>query len=342
MKLKEFLVRLIISFALFGLIIINLLIYKSHTEQIIMLSEFNQNKFVSSLDEIESYNDFFPNLSVTALPLKAMKALYYLKADKTQKALDFLYPSIKDNPYIKFSEYNLGVAYNALGVKDSARKYFKEAYYGIPGNLLHSSSYMKIMIEDENDTEVKKIFNKTSHIDHYINWYQYLAYESNLIHDDSLYKAKNTYRVDSLVKIAKKRFDLKQFEQIEQVVLFGSKAVIRANEISEKAQNYFDDGKLNDAEKSYRDAITILPNEFSNYENLALVLIDKKNFLEAIEILNEMEKNTNHKKNGKSDYLKGICYYQLGEIEEACKYFNISYKNFGNIDGGKLLNQICK
>ena len=342
MKLKEFLVKLTISIALFGLIITNYLIYKSHTEQIIMLSEFNQNKFISSLEEIKNYNDCFPNLSVTALPLKAMKALYFLKADKAQEALNLLYPSIKDNPYIKFSEYNLGVAYNALGVKDSARKYFKESYYGIPGNLLHSSSYMKSMIEDKNEREVKKIFKKTSHIDHYINWYRYLAYESNLIHDDSIYKSENINRVDSLVKIAKENFDLKQFDQIEQVVLFGGKAVVKANEISEKAQNYFDDGKLDEAEKSYRDAIIILPNEFSNYENLSLVLIEKENFLEAIEVINDMEKKTNHKKNGKSDYLRGICYYQLGEIAEACKFFDISYNSFGNVNGGKLLKQICK
>ena len=90
--------KLILMLGLFLLILINLWIYKSHTEQIIMLSEFNQNKFYSKLDEVDKFNDFFPNISVTALPLKSMKALYFLKAGDYEKAFDLLYGAIDDNP----------------------------------------------------------------------------------------------------------------------------------------------------------------------------------------------------------------------------------------------------
>ena len=86
----------------------------------------------------------------------------------------------------------------------------------------------------------------------------------------------------------------------------------------------------------------LIPNEFSNYENLALVLIDRELFQEAINQLNLMEQISNYDKDGKSHYLKGICYYKMGNNEKACFNFNISYNEFKNNDGGTLLRQICK
>ena len=55
-----------------------------------------------------------------------------------------------------------------------------------------------------------------------------------------------------------------------------------------------------------------------------------------------MEQISNYDKDGKSHYLKGICYYKMGNNEKACFNFNISYNEFKNNDGGTLLRQICK
>lgn len=339
---RQLISKFILLLGLFSLILTNLWIYKSHTEQIIMLSEFNQNNFGSKLEEVDKFNDFFPNLSVTALPLKSMKALYFLKAGDYEKAFDLLYGAIDDNPSIKFTEYNLGVAYNGLGVEDSARHYYKKAFYGLPGNLLHNSAYLKQVINDDNRNEIEKVFKMTSHIDHYINWYQYLSYHSNKMNKDSIYRQENFNRIDSLVGLSKELFGRNEFKQIEQVVLYGGDKVIKSNEIIEKAKENFDKGELILADSLYREAIKLVPNEFSNYENLALVLIDRELFQEAIDQLNLMEQMSNYDKDGKSNYLKGICYYKMGNNVKACLNFNISYNEFKNNDGGTLLRQICK
>ena len=58
-------------------IVIHILSFQSLKQQGVLLYEFNSGKFNLSLSQLEEIEDDFPNLTETAMPIKAMKARYF-------------------------------------------------------------------------------------------------------------------------------------------------------------------------------------------------------------------------------------------------------------------------
>ena len=58
-------------------IIIHILSYQSLTQQGRLLYEFNNGDYKLTLAELDQIEDDFPNLTETAMPIKAMKARYF-------------------------------------------------------------------------------------------------------------------------------------------------------------------------------------------------------------------------------------------------------------------------
>ena len=69
-----------------------------------MLYEFNNATYNLTLAELDEIEDDFPNLTETAMPIKAMKARYFYLNNQKEKAHQYALLGAKDNPQIFFGE----------------------------------------------------------------------------------------------------------------------------------------------------------------------------------------------------------------------------------------------
>ena len=67
---------------LLGSVFVSLKNFLSLREQTILTQEFNSGKWKLEWDDVKSFNDKFPSISATTLPLKTVKAYYLIKAEK--------------------------------------------------------------------------------------------------------------------------------------------------------------------------------------------------------------------------------------------------------------------
>ena len=98
-------------------IVIHILSFQSLKQQGVLLYEFNSGKFNLSLSQLEEIEDDFPNLTETAMPIKAMKARYFYLNNLKEKAHEYAQLGSKDNPQIYFGE-NLRAQFFSTRTKD--------------------------------------------------------------------------------------------------------------------------------------------------------------------------------------------------------------------------------
>ena len=93
-------------------IFINIKVFKSNLYQAYLLYDYNNEKFMVP-NEIysEKLDDDFPNLTFTALPMKVLKARYYIELDSLKIAKSLLFQAMNDNPYLMASEEMLSRIY---------------------------------------------------------------------------------------------------------------------------------------------------------------------------------------------------------------------------------------
>ena len=132
-------------------------VYKSLKAQMIILQDFNSNQYNIPLNQIESFIPSIPNITVTTIPMDAIKARYYFHYNKYDKALEHLEISKKQNPYLMYSELLMSQVNLAKGNILESKKYAKKAFFNLPNNNLHTSHYLQLLIE----TGDKDAFNET-------------------------------------------------------------------------------------------------------------------------------------------------------------------------------------
>ena len=74
--------------------------YQSLKGQMFLLRDFNSSKYTVMMDKIDNITPDIPNITVTTIPMKSIKARYYFNANKYDKALELLDEGIPANPYL--------------------------------------------------------------------------------------------------------------------------------------------------------------------------------------------------------------------------------------------------
>ena len=96
-------------------------LYDSSRFQAFMMADFNTGNYNTPYEIYgEKLDDNYPNISLTALPIKFLKARYFLETDSLDQAKRLLFESIKANPYIKGPETLLSQLYFKEEKYDSA------------------------------------------------------------------------------------------------------------------------------------------------------------------------------------------------------------------------------
>ena len=155
---QRILLGLILTILLPGLAV-HVISYISLTKQGLLLYEFNNAKYNLTRAQLDEISHDFPNLTETAMPIKAMKARYYYLQGNREEAFEMIEQGAKDNPQIYFSE-NLKAQFFFNESKiDSAYIYAKKAFDGLPNNMPHYDMYMKTLVAKKEVSAIDEAFN---------------------------------------------------------------------------------------------------------------------------------------------------------------------------------------
>ncbi len=278
-----------VTFSVFFIMLIsatyvNIRVYNSSVEQLNLFRDFNLNSFDDSIEEIDSYEDKLPNITVTTFPIKSLKALYYYSNGDTINAIKILKDNIKmnENPFIGLNEAKLSKIYNDQREYDSAYKYGKIAYSKIQNNLAHVGNYFQSIIgSNSNLEEAKLLFNDSKNFDHQQLWSSYVTLS---------YKNSETFNIDStksITSIAREKFpNDRNIKIIDQEFKYGIDNVITAINLDNRGRFNYENGFYQASYLNYLDASRLLPDEYSYFQNMAMSKIALGDYDKGLELLN--------------------------------------------------------
>ena len=324
----------IISISLVISSYINYKVFKSFNDQSLLIYEFNAYQNRVPLDLIKTFNDVIPNITVTTLPLKMLKARYYMRDTLINIALPLLYQARKDNPYLKISDFELAKYHFKNNDLDSAEFYSKNAFSALPRNYLYTRQYFQILKKQKKEEELDSAFKEIKK--NYIidQWRDYMFTKISINRDskDELIKLLNEAK-DNIS-------DQNQLSTIETILKVGYSNLDDLGKIIIDAETFYKQDKFTEAANSYEKAARMNDTEYTHYENAALSFYRGDNFEQA-EKLFRYVLNTFQVQNGKSEFYLGLLLYEKKKLDDACKFINIALqKGFPN--ARRVKETFCK
>ena len=299
-----------------------------------LLNEFNQNKLTkSTFEKIKDEPLNFPNLGVTVIPLKAMKSEYLFQEGEYDQAINLLYNSIEENPYLGFNEHKLSLIYDRLNIKDSFYHYAKRAFYKIPNNGAHWGYYVKAMNSMNYTDSIVKEFKKVENSNNQLVWSYFFGGLINKKGNDSILKIYANKAKNKFIKPSK---ELKSFIEIS---LYGQNNVKKADSMFNLANDLSNNNKFSDAFILFNQAIEYYPNKYEYYQNFALTYAKADSLIQAERILKKAIENVNPS-NGKPEYYLGLIYLKQGKDKLACELLSKS-SILGNKESTSMQKSVC-
>ena len=329
---------------MFLLITLSLGSYKklnSSHYQAILLYDFNNGTDYFKLEN-SKLDDNFPTLTATALPLKYLKARYYLQIDSIETAKKLLYKSIEENPYIGAPQALLADLYLAEKEIDSALFYSKEAFYSLSNNTRHRDVYFRTLKEMNDSISLDSAFAKIKNLDRIAHWYDYILTRNDINQKPS----KNLINLFEEMRIRFPQEDTLKMNSMKRFIVLGSTRYTSALAYSEVAKTEFEKGNYSDAVKFYEIAISLDDKQYVFFENAAISYDNLKNYSKAEEYFNKVIYDFKIS-DGKSEFFKGLMFIKNNKLTDGCEYLQKSAgKNYvGAVSGLRAVDvyiQLCK
>ena len=245
----------------------------------IILQDFNTNKYSIPLNQIESLIPPIPNITVTTIPMDAIKARYYFHYKKYDKALGYAQTARKQNPYLMYPELLLSQINLAKGNILKSKTYAKKAFFNLPNNNLHASHYLQLLIETGDKIRFSETFDALTKRNNINLWKNYLVGASKL------FPPGDPVQMERSLMATKIFSGNNEFMQLHKLISIGSKKIQEALEYSNVALSYFNNGEHDKAVIEFEKAIKSDPLEFSYRENAATsyyLLNDLNNALDTL------------------------------------------------------------
>jgi O-antigen ligase/tetratricopeptide (TPR) repeat protein len=298
--------------------------YTSAVQQTNLYIDYNKSSFDDPVEVIDNYIDDFPNITQTAMPIRALKAHYYVQKNRVDEAIEILKtgPEKFDNPFIGIYEAKLAHIYNDLAEYDSAFKYASIAYSKLPNNQYHAGHLLKAASELKKYDVLRKVFKNNGKNNVEGIWYYFLKpmYENSKvanISQDSLrtlsIKARNMFPKN------------KQLKLIFQELVYGSDKMVEAELFFDSALAEYNKGNFQKSYDYYEKAANLIPTESAYRQNMALSKIGEQDYDKALEILNfAIDSLTTPEENGRIYILRGGLLALEGKTNRACRDFIIA------------------
>ena len=307
--------------------------YQSLKGQLFLLKDFNNNQYSVTLDKIDHITPDLPNITVTTIPMKSIKARYYFNAKKYDKALALLNEGIPANPYLFFSENLKAQIYLQQGKIDSAHVNARKAFYGLPKNGLHASIYAQTLQIKRDPEETLKVFEVLSKKSGAIIWKNFLIVLSQMLPTGDL----------DFVKYATKAVELfpedKEIFSIKKLAVVGQQKINEAAAISQLGLNYFNEKKYVEAALEFEKALKIDLLEYAHCENAASAFYMAGDYDKAM-IYSDRVINEFNPKTGKSEYINALVHINIGGLKRACELLQQAI-NLGYTQAQATYDQRC-
>ncbi|MFL2603710.1 MAG: O-antigen ligase family protein [Flavobacteriaceae bacterium] len=314
-------------------IFINNKVYKSLKGQMILLQDFNSNQYNLPLNQVDNIVPEMPNITVTTIPINSVKARYYVKAKKYDKALDLIDNGTKANPYLYYSEILKSQIFEEREELDSAKFYAKKAFFGLPNNDLHSSKYVNLINITRDKIALEEAFELLTRKNKLTNWKNYLVIASNL---EPINNNKIIERAKKALKLFPNNGDIKR---LYSKILIGEEALILSSKYSSKGLEYFNNQDYKNAAIQFENAANVNSLDYSFFENAATANYMIGNFDKALEQINKVINDLNPL-NGKCEYIKALIFIKMGDPIGACPLLSTS-KDSGFNKAESIYNQFC-
>ena len=302
---------------------------------------FRNSKSWEFVDEIITD---FPNLTLTAIPLKIIKANYFLYNDSVGEGMKLIDEVIKEksNPYIMLPEVIKAKYYNALGDTDSSTFYAKKAFYGLPKNPFHFAELSKSLIQKGQVDSVVTYFKKIR------NPYQadiYRLFMAALLPNiESLdVETKNFVDEVALEGIKLSANNKEEYNNLLRLtafmILHGRDAVQQMLDLESTGAELLNSNKWLEALEIYNRLDKIISTNYIFKENIALASFNIKDYDKVIKITNEIEE-LNHILNESQQFMLGISLWQTDLKGVGCERIGIASK-MGLEEAKNALKILC-
>jgi tetratricopeptide (TPR) repeat protein len=197
-----------------------------------------------------------PNLSTSALPIKALTARYYIRDKNYPAAIKLLKESAKDNPFIHYNDFLLTSVYASLNNYDSTLYYAKQAFYNWP----RATSYYKNMIfaavRKKDTVELEKAFATSIK---YSN--TALTYEEYIKGSFEL-RSKTLTQLNTLLDAAAKKFPKDDFSKTRMIINSNGAVAPTTIQFSILGMQNLQKGNFMKAAENDKKAIQLKPANF--------------------------------------------------------------------------------
>ncbi len=327
--------KLVVLILIIGALPLTTIAYKTNLSlrgQQVLLGEYNRGELKYPLNQIDEVVPNIPNISVTTLPIVAMKGRYYAQAGKSKKAIEMYHEGIQVNPYLGFSENLIAQEYKKMNQLDSALKYSRIAYNKLPIPP-HFTNYLIEAIRVKDTLEINRMFAKDSADYNRDVWKNYL------VAMNSLSPVGNS----KYIHIAKRGMELypdqNDFRVLHKTLSYGKTRIDQALAISQNANQLFTQGLYLEAAQEFKRSSELDPLEFSYYENVGASYFSARQYEQALPYFKKVVEELNPK-SGKSEYLWAISLVNLNRRDEACSLLEQS-KAFGYKDAATAQKNFC-
>lgn len=296
---------------------IHILSYKSLTQQGRLLYEFNNAQYTYKREELDEISHTFPNLTETAMPIKAMKARYYYLSGNKEEAHKMALAGIEDNPKIHFGTSLKATFYLEENKIDSAYYYAKKAFDGLPNNMPHYDIYMRTLAFKKDASAINEAFNRV----------QKLAGNTKGIWTIYLRTLALTRSLGDPFSMAKAQEGFNLFPtdenifQLYRILTYGQSKIATADQYSREAKKIFDNGNFASAAELYTKAFENDPLQYSHSLNAALTFYKNKDYKNSIKYLSLSKSSKDPQVVEKALRFLGLSHLQLGDSEKACANF---------------------
>ena len=307
--------------------------FESHKGQLFLLRDFNSSKFTIPMDKVDYITPDIPNITVTALPMKSIKARYYFENKKYDKALSLLNEGTSANPYVFYSENLKAQIFLKQGKIDSALVNAKKAFIGLPNNMLHAGVFVQALSLKKDINEVKealKVLSLSSKKEIWLNL---------LIIYSQLKPSGDKEFVKYLDQMIKKHPADKNFISLKRSVVIGPTRIIEAQKVSQIGLNFFNSQRYAEAAIEYEKASQIDSLEYAHYENAASAYYMAGDYgqslLNSDKVISKFQPQT-----GKAEYLKALVLLNYGDKTQSCELLKAAV-NYGYVSAEPLYNERC-
>ena len=307
--------------------------YQSLKGQMFLLRDFNSNKYSITMDKIDNITPDLPNITVTTIPMKSIKARYYFNAKKYDKAIKLLNEGIPANPYLFFSENLKAQIFLKQNKIDSAFVNARKAFYGLPKNALHASTYAQAISLKRDLNSAKKVFEVLSDKSGEVIWKNFLIVLSQMVQSGE----------KDFIKYASQAFKIypndKELFSLKKLAVIGQANINRAQVFSNEGLAYFNNKLYVEAGIEFENAANIDSLEYAHFENAASAYFMAGDYGKSIQysdkVIYEFQPKT-----GKSEYINALSHLNIGGQKRACELL-LQSANYGYAQAQSTYDQRC-